>query len=129
MGFLIFSLTIYFLFAIIGLGAYKDKELRELMIYVIGILLPILFFLYIHFSYPLIGGLVGAVFVFLLMLMIVILPSIIGFFSGICSRYFFENAKSSPRHSLTQNIIGGLILTWPLVALGAVQAVTYPGGV
>jgi len=50
----------------------------------------------------------------------------LGFVHGWCANYFFEKANSSTRHSLIQKIIGVLIVTWPLVAVGVVSAVNYP---
>jgi len=131
MGFVFLFLTIYFLFAITGLEIYKHKKLRA-WLSGIGILflVLILFFINTLFSWMgglgVSGGLGGGGLVVLLFTAIAILMPILGFFSGIISRYFFEKTNSSHGLRWTKKIIGVLILAWPLIIVGVVSAVTYP---
>jgi len=131
MSFVIVFLAIYFLFAFSGLETYENKKLRKgLSAIGILILVPTIILIFILFSWAgglgVSGGLGGAGLAILLIAAIAISMPILGFFSGIFSRYFFEKAKSSPHFRRTKNIAGVLILVWPLIIVGTVSAVTYP---
>ena len=120
--------ALYVTFAIIGLVTKNNKKLRA-WLSVIGTLIQLLILIYIFIIYVLAGGLLpgaGDILVHFLILTIVISLPTLGYFSGMSAGYFFEKSDSSSRHKQIPNIIGILILTWPLVTAGVVSAVTYP---
>ena len=124
-------LAIYVGFLVTGYKIYKHRKLRA-WLSGIGILILVSIFSFISSLFKSKSGAVpeqaygGIAEIFFSLVAIVILLPILGFLSGIFSRYFFEKAQSSSGYSLIQNIIGVLILGWPFVTMAVVAIITYP---